>query len=92
MTDCTNMFQGMRFLVATASYQNAAAVSPSDTVDLATTASALYIGGAGDVKVDMEGTGDGIVFKAVPVGTTLKGRFTRVYSNGTGATFITAMW
>lgn len=85
------MFQGMKFLVGTSSYQNAAAVTTSDTNDLAVTASALYIGVAGNVKVDMEGVGTGIVFKSVPVGI-FKGRFTRVYANGTEATDIIALW
>lgn len=92
MTDCTNNFQAMRFLVATASYQNASAVTPSDTEDLSTTASALYIGGAGDVKVDMEGTGEAVIFKAVPVGTILNGRFTKVYDADTDATYIISLW
>ena len=91
MTACTSIFQGISFLVSTAAYQNAAAVVTSDTDDLATTASALYIGVSGDVKVDMEGVGTAITYKAAPVGY-LKGRFTRVYANGTDATDIIAVW
>ncbi|MDD4804978.1 MAG: hypothetical protein PHN69_07620 [Candidatus Pacebacteria bacterium] len=91
MTECTSVFQGVKFLVSNSAYQNAVAVTTSDTVDLAVVASALYIGVAGDVKVDMEGSGSGIVFKAVPVGY-LTGRFTRVYTNGTSATNIVAVW
>lgn len=91
MTACTNNFQGLRFLVGAASFQNAAAVTPSDTVDLTDIASALYIGGSGDVKVNMEGTGEAIVFKAVPIGL-LRGRFTRVYSTDTTATSILRLW
>lgn len=91
MTECTCMFQGMRFLVSNSAYQNATAVTTSNTVDLSTIASALYIGVPGDVKVDMEGSGTGIVFKAVPIGI-LRGRFKRVYSTGTTATNIIMLW
>lgn len=92
MTDCTNMFQGLRHLVAVASFQNAEAVTPSDTVGLSKTASALYIGVSGDVKVDVEGSGTAIIFKAVPVGL-LPVRVTKVYvtSEG-GASSIIALW
>lgn len=91
MTDCTNFFQGIRFLVGVGSYQNAAAVTPSNDTDLSETASALYIGVTGDVTVDMEGVGEGILFKTVPVGY-LYGRFTRVYATGTDATDIISLW
>ena len=91
MTECTCIFQGMSFLVSNSAYQRAAAVTTSDTVNLSTTASALYIGVPGDVKVDMEVSGTGIVFKSVSVGI-LRGRFKRVYSTGTTATNIIALW
>lgn len=59
---------------------------------LTRTASALYIGVSGDVKVDVEGSGTAIVFKAVPVGF-LPVRVTKVYvvSEG-GASSIIALW
>lgn len=91
MTECTCMFQGMSFLVSNSAYQNAAEVTPSNTEDLSVIASALYIGVAGDVKVNMEGSGSEIVFKSVPVGI-LRGRFKRVYSTGTTATNIIMLW
>ena len=91
MTNCTNQFQGMRFLVATASFQNAGAVTPSNIEDLTTTASALYIGSAGALKVDMEGEGEAVIFAAVPVGL-LPIRVTRVYATGTVAGSIIALW
>jgi hypothetical protein len=67
----------------------AVAVTPSDTVDLATVAKALYIGGAGDVKVLVGG--EEVVFKAVPVGTVLPVAAQRVFATGTGASFIVAL-
>ncbi len=92
MTACTNNFQGLRHLVSVSSFQNAATVTPSDTVELSNTASALYIGVSGDVKVDVEGSGTAIVFKSVPVGL-LPVRVTKVYtvSEG-GASSIVALW
>lgn len=91
MTNCTNQFQGLRFLVSTQSYQNAAAVTPNDTTDLDRTCSALYIGQTGDVKVNIENSGEAIIFKSVPVGF-LPVRATRVYATGTTAQNILALW
>ena len=72
--------------------ENAAEVTPHDTNDLSYTTRALYIGGAGDVKVDMAGTGTAVTFAGVPAGTLLPIRVTRVYSTDTTATDIVAVW
>jgi len=69
----------------------AAAVTPNDSVDLTSTTRGLYIGSAGDVKVDMLGDGT-VTFVAVQTGTILPVRATRVYSTGTDATSIIALW
>lgn len=71
---------------------NAAAVTPNDSADLAQTARALYIGGAGDVKVDMASTGSAVTFAGCLAGTILPIRVERVYSTDTTATNIVAMW
>jgi hypothetical protein len=72
--------------------ENAAAVAPNDGTDLpGGPTRCLYIGVAGDVKVDLVGVGAGIVFKAVPVGI-LNVRAKRVYAAGTAATNIVALW
>lgn len=68
---------------------NAAAVTTSDTVDLAQP-SELYIGVTGDVKVNMSGVGT-VVFKAVPVGR-LRVKVIRVYATLTTATNILALF
>lgn len=91
MATCDTILHGLRLLFGYASFQNAAAVTPHDTNDFAAPSSALYIGVAGDVKVDLEGSGEAIVFKAVPVGL-LRIRATRVYSAGTTATNIVRLW
>jgi len=75
-----------------APYYGAAAVTPSDSTDLAKAPTrGLYIGGAGAVKVDLM-DGSTVTFAAVPVGTTLYIRATRVYSTGTAATNILALY
>jgi hypothetical protein len=68
----------------------AAVVAPSDVAPLATT-TALYIGVAGDVCVDMDNGGTAVVFKAHPVGY-MYARVNRVLSTGTTATNILALY
>ncbi len=66
---------------------NAAAVTPSDSTDLAYTSRALYIGGSGNVVVTMAGGGD-VTFSAVTAGAILPIRVTRVKATNTTATSI----
>lgn len=75
---------------ADAPYANAAAVTPSDTVDLQFVTRALYVGVSGDVTVNMPG-GAAILFKAMPVGLYAI-RCTRIKAAGTTATNILALW
>ena len=72
--------------------QNAAAVTPNDSTDLTTFARGLYVGGAGDVVVDMVGSGSTITFAGVAAGTILPIRVSRVRSTSTTATDIVALW
>ena len=74
----------------TAPYAYGAAVTPADGADLATSCRALWIGGTGAVKVTTVG-GDTITLAAVPVGLLLI-RAARVWSTGTTATSIVALW
>ncbi len=71
---------------------SAAAVTPNDSTDLTTFARALYIGSAGDVKVDMVGTGTAVTFAGLAAGTILPVRASRVYSTDTTASSIVALW
>lgn len=68
----------------------------SDTVDLTIQPYAIYVGGAGDIKVDMvsqhQGSVDAVTFKAVPVGTILPIRPKRLYSTGTTATLLIGLY
>jgi len=69
----------------------AAAVTPSDSADLAYTTKGLWVGGVGNVKVTMAG-GDAVTFTAVPAGTFLPISVSRVWSTGTTATLMLALW
>ena len=74
-----------------APHYGALSVTPSDTVDLSRVTRAIYVGGAGAVKVNME-DGTTVTFTAVPVGTTLRIKATRVYSTGTTATNLLGLY
>lgn len=69
---------------------DAVAVTPSDSTVLTTTRG-LYVGGAGNVTVIMLG-GETVTFTAVPAGTLLPVRVTKVKSTSTTATAIVALW
>jgi hypothetical protein len=69
----------------------AAAVTPDNSTDLPSFARGLYVGGAGDVKVDTAGA-DTVTFAGVPAGSLLPVRVRRVYATGTTATSIVAVW
>ena len=62
-----------------------AAVTPSDTVDLATPSRAIYIGGAGNIVVTVGGAD---VTYAVAAGTTLNVVASRIKATSTTATGI----
>jgi hypothetical protein len=75
----------------TGPYTNAVAVTPSDSADLTTVTRALYVGAAGDVTL-VDQASNTTLFKAVPTGTVLPVRATRVKATGTTATQIVALW
>jgi len=79
-------------LITPAGY--AAAVTPSDTDNLAQITRKIYIGGTGNLAVIMTGdvTNTPVVFSALPVGTVLDIRVKRVMSTDTTATNIVALW
>ena len=70
---------------------NAAAVTPSDSTDLAYNSRALYIGGAGNLAVTMAGGGD-VTFTGIPAGSILPVRVTRVKATSTTATSIVNLY
>lgn len=71
--------------------QHAVAITKSDSADLAVVSRAIYVGGAGDVKVVTLG-GETTTFVGVPAGTVLPVRAKRVLSTGTTATNMVNMY
>jgi hypothetical protein len=76
---------------------NAAAVVPSDTVDIPSVSGTnrnngcvLYVGVSGDIRVTTAG-GDNVTFKNVPVGF-MPIQVLRVWATGTAASEIVALW
>ncbi len=65
-------------------YSKAVAATPSDSADLPFVTRAVYVGGSGDVAVQLR-DGTSVTFTAVPVGL-LKIRAHRVLATGTDAT------
>jgi hypothetical protein len=80
----TDSFTGMDGDSLSAPGYGAAAITTADT-DQNTSFRAIYVGGAGDIKVDMPGGGT-VTFVAVPQGTLLPIRPKRIYATGTTAT------
>jgi len=70
--------------------EDAAAVTPSDSADLPQF-SVIYVGGAGSVKVTTA-QGSAVTFSGVNAGTVIPVRVRRVWSTGTTATLITAVF
>lgn len=71
-------------------YTHGAAISTSDSADLANVTRAIAVGVAGTVKVDMAGGETGITL-TLPVGIH-RLRVTKVYATGTAATGLVALW
>jgi hypothetical protein len=68
----------------------AVAVTPSDTTDLVAASTAIFVGGAGNLRVTMLGGGI-VTFSGLPVGWHPI-RVTRVWGTSTTATNIVAVW
>lgn len=75
---------------ATVSAYDAAAVTPGDSTALRPTRG-LYVGGAGNVKVEMS-LGNVVTFSSVAAGTLLPIQVVKVYSTDTTATNIVALY
>ncbi|HUF56671.1 MAG TPA: hypothetical protein VMM55_08950 [Thermohalobaculum sp.] len=69
---------------------SAADIVPADGTDLAVTSRALYVGGAGDLRVTMAG-GQTVTFANLAPGI-LPVRVRRVHATGTTASGIVALW
>lgn len=70
---------------------NAFAVTPHDTNPQPNVTRAIYVGGAGNLKVTTVGQDD-VVFIGVPAGSLIPIRATHIWENGTTATFILGLY
>ena len=77
---------------ATVSAHRASAVTTSNSTIYAQPTRALYIGGVGDLTVDMADGGTALTFVAVQGGTILPIQVTRIYATGTTATSLVALY
>lgn len=71
--------------------ENGFSVTPNDGADLAQTTRAIWVGGAGNIKITTRG-GDAITLVGVPAGTMLPIRASRIWSTGTTATSIHGLY
>lgn len=76
---------------ATVSAHRAAAVTPNDTTVFAGPTRGIYVGGAGNLTVDMA-DGGSVTFVGVLAGSLLPIQVTKVYASGTSATSIVALY
>lgn len=68
------------------------AVTPSDSADLTFVTRGVYVGVAGDLTVTPAyGASASVLFKAVPAGSLLPIRVSRIWATGTTATQIVAL-
>jgi hypothetical protein len=65
---------------------DAFAITPDDDNDLTQTVRGIYVGGSGDLEVDMAGGETEVVFVSVLAGTILPIEVVRVRENNTTAT------
>lgn len=72
--------------------EHAFAVTPSDSADLAHVTRGLWVGGAGNISVDLNGGETAVVFSGVAAGTMLPLAVTRVRSTSTTATLIVGVY
>jgi hypothetical protein len=77
---------------ATVSAHRASAITTSNSTVFVQPTRALYIGGSGDITVDMADGGSSVLFVGVLSGTILPIQVTRIYATGTTATSIVALY
>lgn len=70
---------------------HAFAIATSDAVDLAQTTRAVYVGGAGDVKIKTL-SGETVTFSGASAGMILPVRVARVFATGTTATLLVGLY
>lgn len=73
---------------------NAEVITPDDSNDLSINTRAVWVGGAGNLNVDMVGAKGSttVLFSGITAGTVLPIQVKRIRSTSTTATLIVAMW
>jgi hypothetical protein len=71
--------------------EHGAEIVPSDAAPLPHITRALYVGGAGDVALRLQGGSD-VVLRGVQAGSLIPMRIERVHSAGTTATGLVGLW
>jgi hypothetical protein len=74
------------------SARNAAVVTPNDSTDLGNVTRGVFVGGAGNLNVNMAGVGTEVTFTGVPAGAFLPICVSRIRSTSTTCTNIVAFW
>ena len=69
----------------------ALSITPDDDDNLTFATRGVYIGGGGDLRVDMQGGGVAVTFVGLAAGTVLPVRVAKVYATGTTATSLVGM-
>jgi hypothetical protein len=69
---------------------DAVAITTSDTTTYAPAFRGIYVGGAGNVKIDTA-AGNAVTFTGIPAGTFMPVLATKIYATGTTATTIVGL-
>lgn len=72
--------------------RSSSAITPHDTNDLAQVTRAIYVGGAGAIKVLLADDTTAVTFAGASAGTVLNLRVKRVYSTDTTATNLVGLY
>lgn len=73
-------------------YSGAFAITPHDTNKLTQTVRAIYVGGAGNITLQVPGSTTNVLFTAVPVGTILPVNAWLVRATATTATALVGLY
>lgn len=79
-------------LTSTEPISSAATITPNNGTTFSTRCRAVYIGGAGNITVDVADGGTNLAFNGVVAGSILPVRVKRVYSTGTTATGLLCLY
>lgn len=71
--------------------ENGVNISPADDISIEQVTRALYVGGAGHLRVQMLG-GEIVTLANVPAGSLMPLRVTHVFQTGTTATALVGFW